>query len=114
VVDIIYSVTNIYSYLNCKKIKRNGIFSISMEEIKIKKRDGKTETWMYDKVLASIGKTNVSLETAEDIAKKVEDWVKTKAVKGVIISTDVRDKITELLKEVDPVAGDNYQAYKAD
>ena len=84
-----------------------------MEGIKVKKKEGGVEPWMYDKVLASVGKTGISLEMAEDVTNRVEVWVKTNAKNGVINSEDVRDKVTELLKEADPVAGDNYQAYKA-
>ncbi|MCH7641403.1 hypothetical protein IID22_04370 [Patescibacteria group bacterium] len=84
-----------------------------MEDIKVKKKEGDVERWMYDKVLASIGKTGISLKIAEDITGRVENWVKANAKNGVIDSADVRDKVTELLKKADPVAGDNYQAYKA-
>ena len=84
-----------------------------MEDIKVKKKEGNVEAWMYDKVLASVGKTGISLKMAEDITNKVEVWVKANAKNGVINSVAVRDKVTELLKKADPVAGDNYQAYKA-
>ena len=83
-----------------------------MSEIKVKKRDGKVEAWDYDKVLASIGKSMVPLKKAETVAMSVEKWLKKAAVKGVVTSTEVRDRVIEVLREVDSVAADNYQAYK--
>ena len=83
-----------------------------MSEIKVKKRDGNVESWSYDKLLNSIGKSMIPLKKAESVASLVEKWVKESEGKGVVSSTEIRDKIIEKLAEVDPVAADNYQAYK--
>lgn len=85
-----------------------------MENIKVQKKGGKAEPWVYDKLLASIGKTGIALDVAESITNKVETWVKVNSKNDVINSDDVRDKVIELLKEADPAAGDTYQAYKAE
>jgi len=82
------------------------------DEIKVKKRDGKVETWDYDKVLASIGKSMVPLKKAEAVATAVEKWMNEQKGKVAVESTEIRDKVIEVLKEVDPVAADNYQVYK--
>jgi transcriptional regulator NrdR family protein len=83
-----------------------------MSEIKVKKRDGNVEEWSYDKILNSIGKSMIPLKKAETVASSVEKWVKETGGKNVVSSTEIRDKIIEILKEVDPVAADNYQVYK--
>ena len=83
-----------------------------MAEIKVKKRDGKVEVWDYNKILTSIGKSMVPLKKAEEVATSIEKWIKEEAAKGIVTSTQVRDKVIEVLKEIDPVAADNYQAYK--
>lgn len=80
--------------------------------INIKKRDGVLEEWNYDKVLTSIEKAMIPLQKAEQVANSVEKWIKESSAKGQVTSTQVRDKIIELLAEVDPVASENYKVYK--
>lgn len=83
-----------------------------MRDLKVRKRDGKVENWNYDKILASIGKSMVPLKKAEAVASSVEKWVEKSAGKGVVSSNEIRDKIIEVLKEIDTVAAENYQVYK--
>lgn len=83
-----------------------------MSDLKVRKRDGKVEIWNYDKVLASIGKSMIPLKKAEAVASAVEKWAEKSAGKGVVSSDEVRDKVIEILKEIDSVAADNYQVYK--
>lgn len=83
-----------------------------MKKIKIKKRDGSYEEWSYDKILAAIGKSMVPLKKAEAVATSVEKWVEKNSGKGEINSTEVRDKVVEVLKEIDPVAAENFMVFK--
>ncbi len=83
-----------------------------MKKVKINKRDGSYEEWNYDKVLAAIGKSMVPIKTAEAVATSVEKWVEKNSGKGEIDSIEIRDKVIEVLKEVDPVAAENFMVYK--
>lgn len=83
-----------------------------MADLKVRKRDGSLEKWNYDKLLASIGKAGLALENSEKIASFIQQWVKTSAEKGVILSTKIRDKVTEELRKVDPLAADSFESYK--
>ncbi len=83
-----------------------------MKRVKIKKRDDTYEDWNYDKILAAIGKSMVPLKKAETVASSVEKWVEKNSKKGEISSTEVRDKVVEILKEIDPVAAENFLVYK--
>ena len=51
-------------------------------------------------------------KTAEAVATAVEKWVEKNSGKGEIDSIEIRDKVIEVLKEVDPVAAENFMVYK--
>ena len=83
-----------------------------MKKLKVEKRDGDLEDWNYDKILLSIGKSMMPLKRSEKIASQVERWANKASKRGVVTSTDIRDKIIEILKEADPVAAESYELYK--
>jgi transcriptional regulator NrdR family protein len=83
-----------------------------MDGIQVKKRDGEAEAWSYDKLIASIGKSFIPIETAGTVAKAVEAWAQEKSKEGSLLSTEIRDKVIEELAKIDPVASENYRAYK--
>lgn len=83
-----------------------------MKDLKVEKRDGDLEEWNYDKILLSIGKAMMPLKKAEKIASQVEKWAKEASKRRVVTSTDIRDKIIEILKETDPIAAEAYELYK--
>lgn len=82
-----------------------------MDEITIKKRGGEVEYFSYDKLVVAIGKTGVPLKEAEKIAENIKKWLISKK-KDVITSSQIRDKIIELLKRKFPAEADSFQAYK--
>lgn len=83
-----------------------------MKQLQIQKRDKSLEPWNFDKILISITKAGIKLEIAKQVVTEVENWAKEKAEKGIIKSLQIREKVIEKLKEVDPVAADLYQSYK--
>ena len=83
-----------------------------MKDLKVEKRDGDLEDWNYDKILLSIGKSMMPLKKAEKIASQIEKWAEKESKKGLVTSTDIRDKIIETLKESDPIAAEAYELYK--
>lgn len=70
------------------------------------------EEWSDDKLIASIQKTGVSTDDAQEIANKVKDWVKANTKNNIIDSVQIRDKVVELLKVNFPAEADSYQAFK--
>lgn len=84
-----------------------------MANLKVKKRDGNTEDFSYDKLVVSIGKAGVPETNAEEVASQVATWTQnTAGESGEIGSSEIRDKIIELLSNDFPVEAENYRAYK--
>lgn len=86
------------------------------DELKITviKRDGEKEEFSFDKLIASILKAGVPMADAEAVSRKVEAWVQVASKNSGISSSEIRDKIIELLSNDFSVEADNYQAYIKD
>ena len=83
-----------------------------MDNVQVKKRDGTLESWSYDKLVTSITKTGIPMDDAENLASKIEGWVRENASIMAIDSITLRDRVFEEIKQIDPAAADTYQAYK--
>jgi transcriptional regulator NrdR family protein len=83
-----------------------------MAEIKVEKKDGRLEDFDRNKVSQGVLKSGASPAEAENIAAQIEAWVKNAAVGGVIKSGDIRIKVLELLRSVNPKVATNFEAYK--
>lgn len=81
-------------------------------EIKVRKKNGSLEDFDRSKVLSRITKSGATSEQAETIAGQVETWTQGAAVNGVIGSKELRTKVLELLKPVNPAAAVNFETYK--
>ena len=82
------------------------------KELKVRKRDGRIEDFMRDKVAASVRKAGASPEVAESIGIQVESWAGDAATEGVIKSSEIRTKVLELLRPLNPKAATAYETYK--
>lgn len=80
--------------------------------IKVEKKDGRLEDFDRNKVSSGVVKSGVSPEEAENIATQIETWSQGAAVDGVVKATDIRAKVLELLRSVDPEAAASFEAYK--
>lgn len=78
----------------------------------VRKRGGELEVWSKDKVINSIGVAGVSTKEAEAVGELVEAWAARSAENNVISSLAIRDKVIEILKVVDSVAADAFEAFK--
>lgn len=83
-----------------------------MAALQVQKREGGVEDWNFDKVLASITKAGVLLEEAKHTAYLVEAWAQKNAQNGIISFSEIRDKVTQFLRVIDPVIADAYESYK--
>lgn len=80
--------------------------------IKVKKKDGRLEDFDRNKVSGGVIKSGASPEEAKNIAAQIETWAQSAAVDGVIKSSDIRPKVLELLRSVNPKAAATFEAYK--
>lgn len=80
--------------------------------IKVQKKDGQLEDFSRSKVVESVIKSGATSEQAENITQKVEGWAQAAAVNGVVKSSDIRSKVLELLRPVNPEAAGKFEAYK--
>jgi hypothetical protein len=83
-----------------------------MKNFKVRKRGGGVEPWNIDKTINSVAVAGVSMNEARYVAGLVEEWADKNSESGIVSSSEIRNKVTELLKVVDPVAHDTYVAYK--
>lgn len=83
-----------------------------MNDIKIVKKDGETEPFMFDKLLASITKTGIEVDDAQKIADEVCAWIKDNATNKEMDSRSIRDKVIEVLSKEHPAEADSFKAYK--
>lgn len=83
-----------------------------MANLQVVKREGGQEDWSMDKLLTSITKSGVNMEEAKQVAALVESWAQRSAANGQISWTQIRDKVIQFLKVVDPIAASAYESYK--
>jgi transcriptional regulator NrdR family protein len=79
---------------------------------KVRKRDGEVETWSYDKVVNSLIQAGLSLDQADNVIILLEAWARNTNKQGIVNSTEIRDRLIEILAGVDEIAADSYKAYK--
>lgn len=84
-----------------------------MDGLKVIKKDKSFEGWSKDKLIASLTKAGIEIKKAENIATSITNWARKKAKDGKIQSKQIRDKVIEKLKEIDPTASEEYRIFKA-
>lgn len=80
--------------------------------IKVQKKDGRLEDFDRNKVSQGIIKSGGMPDQAENIAAQVETWAQTTAVNGVIGTGEIRNKVLELLRAVNPEVAAGFEAYR--
>lgn len=83
-----------------------------MPELKVEKKDGRMESFQREKVSGSVVKAGGTPEQGESIASQVENWAPSVAQNSVLKTSEIRTKVIELLKGVNPEAAARYEAYK--
>ena len=83
-----------------------------MPEMKVVKRDGSEEDFDRMKISGSVVKAGGTQEQGENIADQVVTWAKGVAIDGKVKTTDIGEKVLELLRPVNPEAADAYEAYR--
>jgi len=83
-----------------------------MKEFKVIKRDGSKESWSDDKLITSIGKAGLDIKEAEDVSEGIKNYFRKNSINSLVSSSEIRDKVVETLKDIDPVASESYKIYK--
>ncbi len=81
-------------------------------EIKVRKKDGALEDFERSKISNGLLKAGALPQEAERITTEIENWSRTSAKDGIIASSDIRDKVLELLETANPRAAASFRAYK--
>lgn len=81
-------------------------------DINVLKKDGRLQPFDHNKIAAGLIKSGMTLENAESVAVKVEEWVQTTAQNGIVNSMDIRNKVLELLQVTDPKIAESFGSYQ--
>lgn len=81
-------------------------------EVQVQKKDGNLESFDRNKISQSLKKAGATEEQSENIASHIEEWVSISTVTGVIGSTELRNKVINMLKSVNPEAAESYESYR--
>lgn len=81
-------------------------------ELQVQKKDGSLQPFDRNKISAGLIKSGASATEAESITSQVEAWAQGAAQNGVIKSLEVRAKVLELLRGVNPTAAAAFEAYQ--
>jgi len=83
-----------------------------MTSLNVQKRDGKIQIFDRTKISTSLINAGTDVEQAENITVQIENWSKENAKGGIILTKDIRIKLLELLKPINPEAALAYEKYK--
>jgi 2-phosphoglycerate kinase len=83
-----------------------------MDGLKVRKRNGHLQDFDHQKIANSIAKAGGLPEQAEDIAVQVENWAQGTAVDRMVPSSEIRNKVLELLRISNPEAAKSYEQYR--
>ncbi len=79
--------------------------------VKIEKKGGETEEYTRKKVLLSLIHAGTPPDQAERIAADIESWLGSQG-ETIVKSSDVRQRIKDILKRINPQAARGYIIYR--
>lgn len=83
-----------------------------MLDLMVRKKDGTTEPFDRNKILNGLLKSGATQIEAEGVVTQIENWAPSMAVNGFINSLDIRLKVLELLREINPAAATAFENYR--
>ena len=78
---------------------------------KVNKKDGVQEDFNDDKLMTGVIKAGGSSEEARKVLDEVKAWLPTTAINNEVVSADLRAKVIESLKTLNPIASSSFEAY---
>jgi len=79
---------------------------------KVQKKDGTIQDFDRNKMLSGMTKSGASLEEAEKVTAQIEGMLAGMAVDGVVQTVQLREKVLEVLKTVNPTAAATFENYQ--
>ena len=83
-----------------------------MVDLMVEKKDGQAEPFDRAKILNGLVKSGATPEQAETITVQVENWAPTVAVNNTVKTTDIRFKVLEFLRGINPTLAAAFEAYQ--
>jgi len=79
--------------------------------MQVQKKDGSLQEFDSEKIVNGLLNTGLSAEEAEDLASEAEDFF-IESAKETINWQEIKTKVLELLKEVNPDAAQTFESYQ--
>lgn len=83
-----------------------------MADLMVEKKNGQIEPFDRAKILGGLVKSGATPEQAETITSQVENWAPTVAVNSTVKTADIRYKVLEFLRGVNPGVAAAFEAYR--
>lgn len=83
-----------------------------MVDLMVEKKDGQAEPFDRAKILNGLVKSGATPEQAETITAQVENWAPTVAVNNTVKTVDIRSKVLELSRGVNPMVATAFETYR--
>jgi len=78
----------------------------------VQKKDGSLVDFDQNKIVSGILRAGGTQEDAQAVAANIDAWLPTVAVNDVVKTSDLRIKVLEELKLLNPVAAANFESYR--
>lgn len=78
----------------------------------VQKKNGNLVNFDKNKIMTGVLRAEGSQENAQKIATDIEAWLPAVAVNSVIKTSDIRNKVIEELKTVNPTVAANFESYR--
>jgi len=80
--------------------------------LRVEKRKGRIEDFDRHKIAVGVLKSGASNEVADSVAILVEFWAQETTEDGLIKSSDIRNKVIEILRLVDRESANIFESYQ--
>lgn len=78
----------------------------------VQKKNGSLVDFDQNKIITGILRAGGTQENAQKIAADIEAWLPTVTVNNMVKTSDLRSKVIEELRTVNPTAAVNFESYQ--
>jgi len=79
---------------------------------KVQKKDGSLQDFDRGKIINGVLRSGATAEEAEKVAAAIDVWLPTTAVEGTVKFFDLRSKVLEVLRTINPTAAASFEIYQ--
>lgn len=76
--------------------------------MRVQKNTGRTEEFDRDKIFNSIVGATATPAEAEVVTKHIEEWLESLSDRDTVTTVEIKAKVAEMLKNLDPAAAKLY------